>query len=82
MIEKFPVVFSLDGKTLTAGCEIESTALYEVDEEHDTRSVHSHAVNRTNGMEILLGPVKSIDGRNYYDVEAHRIVALGKKRRE
>lgn len=54
VIEKSPVVFSIDGKTLTDDCHASTPRFYNIDETYATRGAHSKAVNRANGMTLAV----------------------------
>lgn len=82
VIEKSPVVFSIDGKTLTDDCHASAPCFYNIDETYATRGAHSKAVNRANGMTLAVkgasGDEFTIDARAYDDGVAFRILAPGK----
>lgn len=81
VIEKSPVVFSIDGKTVTDKCSASAPKYYKVDETYPTRGVHSQAVNRANGMTFAVKGSGdndfTIDARAYDDGVAFRILSSG-----
>lgn len=78
VIEKSPLVFTIDGKPLTDSCTASDLRTYSVDETYATRGVHSKAVNRANGMTLdmknRLGKKFTIEARAYDDGIAFRIL--------
>lgn len=81
VIEKSPVVFSIDGKEITGKCSLSEPKYYNINETYATRGAHSQAVNRANGMTIGVkgasGNDFTVDARAYDDGIAFRILAPG-----
>lgn len=78
VIEKSPIVFTIDGKALTGSCVASDLRTYSVDETYPTRGIHSKAVNRANGMTLdmknSLGKKFTVEARAYDDGVAFRIL--------
>lgn len=80
VIEPSQLIFSLDGKDLTASPTVGDIKTYHLNETYPWRGVHSVAVNNCNGATIALksGEVSySLEIRAFNDGVAYRFIAPG-----
>lgn len=54
VIEKSPLMFMVDGDSLTKSCVLSDPRTYSVEETYPTRGAHSMAVNKANGMTMEM----------------------------
>jgi alpha-glucosidase len=82
VIEKSPLVFSIDGKVLTADCTVFASQSYEVNETYAVRGVHAQAVNQANGLKMKMKSNSdkdfTVEARAYNDGIAFRLLYSGK----
>lgn len=84
VIERSPLVMSIDGAEITRQVEIKGVENYEVNEEYPWRGVHSRALNKCKGAKVsiqskALSWVYTVELRAYNDGAAFRIIVPGRE---
>ncbi len=78
VVEKSPLMFMVDGDSLTKSCVLSEPRTYSVEETYPTRGAHSMAVNEANGMTMemksLSGKKFVVEARAYDDGIAFRLL--------
>jgi alpha-glucosidase len=82
VIDRSPLVFTVDGVDLCEGVEVGEVERYQVKETYPWRGVHSQAVNNCNGAKISIKHAKSkisytLEARSFNDGVAFRYIVPG-----